>query len=138
MINSADEDGSSLTAPDEPSFLHVRSFQVHFWQLRPEVGHPSKSSLLWRLNLDDVNDIVIRIDVDDEGNVLILHTLQRFWIVHGIALVVLVVGHRFSIVADLPGHVVVAVRTCLALIILIRLVSTLARALVLRPSHSRH
>ena len=139
MIDSADEDGPSLTVPDEPSFLDVRSFQIHFCQLRPDVGHPSKSSsLLWRLNLDDVNDIVIWIDVNDEGNVLILHTLQRFWIVHGIALVVLVAGHGFSIVADLSGHVLLTVRTCWALIILTRLVSTLARALVLRPSHSRH
>jgi hypothetical protein len=139
MINSADEDGSSRTVSDEPSFLHFRSFQIHFCQLQPDVGHPSKSSLLlWRLNLDDVDDIVIRIDVNDESNVLILHTLQRFWIVHGIALVVLVGGHGFSIVADFSGHVLVTVRTCLALIILTRLVSTLARALVLRPSHSRH
>lgn len=97
----------------------------------------SKISLLWRLNLDDVNHIVVRIDMDYKGHVLILHALQRLWIVHGITLVVLVVGHTFAIVADLPGHVLVAVRTCLALITLVGLVSTLACALVLRPSHSR-
>lgn len=98
----------------------------------------SKSiSLLWRLNLDDVNYIVVRIDVDEKDYVLILHALQRLWIVHGITLVVLVVGHALAIVADLPGHVLVAVSTCLALIALAGLVSTLACALVLRPSHSR-
>ena len=98
----------------------------------------SKSiSLLWRFNLDDVNHIVVGIDVNDKRYVLILHALQRLWIVYGITLVVLVIGHAFTIVADLPGHVLVVVRTVLAWITLGSLVSTLACALVLRPNHSR-
>ena len=46
--------------------------------------------------------------MDDKGHVLIRHALQCLWIVHGITLVVLVVGHALTIVTDLPGHVLVA------------------------------
>jgi len=118
-----------------------------------EIGRPSLCAnlLLWRrLDLGYVDSVRVRIEVDQNGDMLAFMALQSIRVTDRIGLVVLIVGELFAILADSARHIAVTTRTTagtrlaslasltrLAILSLTAAGLALTAALVLRPGDHR-
>ena len=109
---------TSRSAPQESITFPNSAISLHF--------------LLRGLDLDYVDYVVVRVNLNKKRNVLSLLALQGVGVVDSILLVILVVGETLPVATDLSRHVLVGIRAGAGLSLAALILSTLALTVLTR------